>query len=184
METALLRVDECTELHPPSIELAEPLFRLINSQRAYLRHWLEWVDGAHGYEDIRKMVQDAMRFRAGGQRCTFIVLFRGEVAGSAGFVRIDRAHRRGELGYWLSQSLQGQGIMTRCCRVLAGFAFRELKLNRIIIRTPRHNLRSQGIPRRLGFTHEGTLRQDNHLRGHFYDVELYSLLKEDVERGG
>lgn len=173
-------MDESTELHPPGVELAEPLFQLICAQRAYLRHWLEWVDGANGYEDIRRMMLDSMRFRAGGQRCTFIIMFKGEVAGAVGFVRIDRAHRKGELGYWLSQALQGKGIMTRCCQTVIGYAFRELMLNRIVIRAPRQNLRSQGIPRRLGFTHEGTLRQDNHLRGSFYDVELYSLLRKDM----
>ena len=180
MEAAILRVDEFTELHPPGVELAGPLFRLIDAQRHYLRHWLEWVDGASGYDDMRKMILDAIRYRAGGQRCTFIIVFQGEVAGSVGFVRIDRSHRKAELGYWLSRNLQGRGIVTRCCRRLIDYAFNELMLNRIIIRAPKQNFPSQGVPRRLGFCHEGTLRQDNQLRGSFYDIELYSLLRKDL----
>ena len=38
MEAAVLRVDEYTELHPPTVEVAEPLFQLVDEPGAYLRN--------------------------------------------------------------------------------------------------------------------------------------------------
>jgi ribosomal-protein-serine acetyltransferase len=43
------------------------------------------------------------------------------------------------------------------------------------------NKRSQAIPQRLGFTHEGTARQAEWLYDHFVDHQIYSLLRSDVD---
>ena len=66
--------------------------------------------------------------------------------------------------------------MTKACRVLVGYAFRELRLNRVEIYCAVENQRSRRIPERLGFTEEGTHRQAEWVHDHFKDLVSYSML--------
>jgi ribosomal-protein-serine acetyltransferase len=60
--------------------------------------------------------------------------------------------------------------------------FRTLKLNRIEIRAGVRNRRSRAIPERLGFRHEGTLRQAEWLADRFVDHAVYGLLVGEWRR--
>jgi ribosomal-protein-serine acetyltransferase len=53
------------------------------------------------------------------------------------------------------------------------------KLNRVEIRAAVANERSRAIPRRLGFTEEGVLRQAERVGDRFVDHVLYAMLAED-----
>lgn len=53
--------------------------------------------------------------------------------------------------------------------------FKDLGLNYVSLRTKTRNIRSRSIAERMGFTHEGTLRDYTVLRGQFYDLEHYGL---------
>ena len=91
-------------------------------------------------------------------------------------LRVERAQRAGELGYWLSERAQGAGVMTRCVRSLTAAALGELGLHRVVIRAATGNARSRAVPERLGFDHEGTLRDAEWLHDHFVDLEVYAHL--------
>jgi hypothetical protein len=53
------------------------------------------------------------------------------MAGQIEYNYFDWLNRKTELGYWLGQSFQGKGLITKSCRVLIAHAFSELKLNRV-----------------------------------------------------
>ena len=69
--------------------------------------------------------------------------------------------------------------MTDACRAVLDYLFGELRLNRIEIQCATGNARSMGIPRRLGFTLEGTRREAELVNGKFYDLLLFSMLKRE-----
>jgi ribosomal-protein-serine acetyltransferase len=69
--------------------------------------------------------------------------------------------------------------MTRAVRALLAMAFDGLALERIEIRCAAGNVRSQAIPKRLGFTYEGTLRSAQRLHGRSVDLRIYGLLREE-----
>jgi ribosomal-protein-serine acetyltransferase len=54
-----------------------------------------------------------------------------------------------------------------------------MKLNRIQINCSVENVRSRGVPERLGFRLEGIQRQAEFINGKFGDWAIYSMLKED-----
>ena len=68
--------------------------------------------------------------------------------------------RKFEIGYWLDSRLCGQGYMTEAVQGITAFAFTELLARRVEIRCDALNEKSQAIPMRLGYWHEGTLRND------------------------
>ena len=96
-----------------------------------------------------------------------------------GTKRIDWLNGRVELGYWIGSAHQGKGIMTDACRAVIDHLFRELRLHRIEIQCATGNARSAAIPRRLGFSLEGTRREAELVNGQFYDLLLFSLLKRE-----
>ena len=80
--------------------------------------------------------------------------------------------------------------MTEAVKLMCKLCFETLKANRVEIRCDSLNLRSAAIPRRVGFIHEGTLR--NSTRGvssatkgqssELRDMHLFSLIPEDYAR--
>ena len=80
--------------------------------------------------------------------------------------------------------MQGKGIITRACRFVIDYAFKEYGLNRVEIAVFSENKRSRAIPERLGFTEEGTLRQLLWHHDHFVDLVIYSMLAEEWQADG
>ena len=175
----IVKVDEEINLCYPDIDMAPELFETIDRQRNYLKKWLIWIDDTQSVEDSKKFLKMARVFNQGGQRFSTIIFYRGKIAGVIGFVKLDKLNKKGEIGYWLSEDLQGKGIITKSCKSLISFGFQKMELNRIEILLARQNAKSEAIAVRLGFKHEGTLRQSRIINGQFYDSEIYGLLKKD-----
>jgi ribosomal-protein-serine acetyltransferase len=92
---------------------------------------------------------------------------------------IDWAERKVEIGYWLGESFQGKGLMTKACKTLITYAFAELGLNKVEIHCATENIRSCAIPKRLGFTQEGILRDAEWLYDHFVNLVVYGMLARE-----
>lgn len=110
----------------------------------------------------------------------FTIRKQDKFIGLIGFKDTDRTNKKTEIGYWLSEKYQKQGIITRSVEKLCDFAFNELGLNRVQIRCAVDNQRSKNIPQRLGFKFEGVERDGELLTGNiFTDLEIYSKLRSD-----
>lgn len=105
-----------------------------------------------------------------------------EQLGGSGF------HKRGnegslEIGYWVAVSAIGRGIATEVTAVQTRAGFELAGLDRIDIQVEPTNERSLAIPRKLGFTEEGTLRRrlehrENESRR---DSVMFTMLREELE---
>ncbi|MBS3940213.1 MAG: GNAT family N-acetyltransferase [Actinobacteria bacterium] len=71
---------------------------------------------------------------------------------------IDRTDHSGELGYWVAPDERGRRVALRGCRLLLTVAFGPLELAYVGLHAAATNTASNALARRLGFTHEGTLR--------------------------
>ncbi len=74
------------------------------------------------------------------------------------------AHTRGgrearELGYWIAKAHSGQGLAAEAVAALVRVYFEVERLERVEVHCDEENARSASIPRRLGFRHDGTLRE-------------------------
>jgi RimJ/RimL family protein N-acetyltransferase len=87
-----------------------------------------------------------------------------------------------EIGYWVAAAAIGRGIATEVAAVQTRAGFELAGLDRIDIQVDPANERSLAIPRRLGFTEEGTLRRrlEAHEEGPRRDSVVFTMLREEL----
>lgn len=158
---------------------AEELFALVEANRIYLREWLPWLDASTTVDDTRNFIKNSLEQFANNKGFQAAIIYKDKTAGMIGFHQVDWANRAVEIGYWLAADFQGRGIITRSCRYLVDYAFKELDLNRVVIRCAVGNHKSCAIPQRLGFKQEGILRQSEWLYDHHIDLVVYGMLREE-----
>lgn len=174
-----LRIDDDVVLKILEPNDADFLFALVDSNRLYLRQWLPWVDTNTTLENSKLFIlstQEQYELNFGFQ-CG--IWFRNEFAGIIGFHRIDWINRNVEIGYWLGEKFQGQGIITKACRAFVDYAFNEYKLNRVQIRCATGNKKSNAVIERLGFIKEGNTRQAEFLYDHYVDLFVYGMTADE-----
>lgn len=96
--------------------------------------------------------------RGEGAHCVAVDADDDRVLGAVG-LSVDGAELSGELGYWVAATERGRGVATRGGRLLCRLGFEELGLGYIGLMAAAGNAASNGVARRLGFTHEGTRRR-------------------------
>lgn len=172
-------VNEACELRQLEPSDAEEIFAAVCANREHLDRWLPWVESTHAAGDTRQFLEQVAANRQQGRTAAYSLRIRGQLAGLIGLHDIDQANATAQIGYWLAAAYEGQGWMTRAVRALLAMAFDGLALERIEIRCASGNVRSQAIPKRLGFTYEGTLRSAQRLHGRSVDLRIYALLREE-----
>ena len=161
---------------------SQPLFQLIDSNRAYLRCWHPWVDGLRTTGDIDRAISAWQQHQVLRRGFYAGIWHHGRLCGLIHHLNVDWVNRWTALSFLLDEAHQGRGIMTDCCRVLIQHAFDEWQLNRVTIECASDNLRSRAIPERLGFQLEGMIRGIEWLEGQFKDHAIYGLLKSEAAR--
>ena len=151
----------------------------MDANRAYLRQWLPWLDQNTRVEHTLAFVQASLRQFAAREGLAGGIRFHGALVGVAGLHRIDWANRRTGIGYWIAETHQGHGVVTRACAGLLDYAFGELGMNHVEIACAPGNARSAAVPERLGFVREATLRQREWLYDHFVDHVVYGMLASE-----
>lgn len=177
------QIDTDLELRLLEERHADTLFALVDENREYLRRWLPWVDANTSVEDSKAFIRSLLEKFARNGGIAVGIWYGGRLVGVIGFQTLDWTNRKVEIGYWLAEAFQGRRIMTRACRAMVDYAFRELELNRVEIRCAVENRRSRAIPERLGFTQEGILRQSVWLRDEPLDMVMYAMLAREWQEG-
>ncbi len=99
--------------------------------------------------------------------------------GTCGFVEWSMTHSRAEIGYALSRRYWGEGYMSEAVNAVIEFGFREMLLNRIVARCEVNNIASARVMEKVGMQLEGILRQQLFVKGRYWDLKIYSLLREE-----
>jgi [ribosomal protein S5]-alanine N-acetyltransferase len=94
---------------------------------------------------------------------------------------LNRDHRRAEIGFNLARSQWGRGMATEASRLVLGFSFPRLDLNRVEATCMPANAGARRVAEKLGTTHEGTLRRSHLRHDRFHDMDLFGLLRADFK---
>jgi RimJ/RimL family protein N-acetyltransferase len=108
----------------------------------------------------------------------FAIEVDGDFAGSIGFrpdTDIDRLNA--ELGYWLAEPYWGKGIMPEAIKQLVSYTFETFPITRIYARPFGHNLASQRVLEKAGFTLEARFNNTFIKNGELTDELIYAMRK-------
>lgn len=175
-----LTVDPEIEIRTLQRSDATAIFNIIDQERDYLGKWLPFVANTNEVDDVLEFIDYVTNLPKELLDFPFAIEKNGTLVGLIHLKSTDVLNRKTEVGYWLSEKFQKQGIITKTLTRLCDFAFNELDLNRIQLKCGVGNTASSNIPKKLGFTFEGIERDGELLSDNsFINVEVYSKLQSD-----
>ncbi|HET6279605.1 MAG TPA: GNAT family N-acetyltransferase [Polyangia bacterium] len=134
----------------------------IDSSLDHLRPWMPWMlNEPSPLSDIEARLGTFREQFMAGRDWVFGIFAPGEeeVLGGTGLhPRIGPDAL--EIGYWLRADVTGRGLATEAISALTSAGLTTFGAKRIEIRCDPRNLRSMGVPRRLGYRHVQTLIGD------------------------
>jgi len=92
-------------------------------------------------------------------------------------IREDVYRKTALLGYWISETLWGKGIMPPAIKLMTAYAFENLGLIRIQAGVLSNNPRSMRVLEKAGFVKEGVLKNNIIKNGVILDEHIYAILK-------
>jgi RimJ/RimL family protein N-acetyltransferase len=134
-------------------------------------------------EDLGEWLHKALQLKDAGTSLPWVTILKSEdrVIGSTRFSDLDRTHESAELGHtWLAPEFHGAGLNAEAKLLQLTYAFEELKLRRVALKTHHENLQSQKAMRNIGAVEEGRFR--NHFimpDGSQRHSIWFSIIRED-----
>jgi ribosomal-protein-serine acetyltransferase len=176
------KISASLSLHLLEENMASEIFNLIDSNRAHLGEWLPWVEKTLSAADSLAFIRDTSARFAKGEAATFLMRQAGEAVGTAGFhdLNSDKAHT--QIGYWLAESAQGQGLMRAAVQLLVAHFFAHYERDCIEIHCNSLNRRSQNVALRLGFSHQKTMMAETRGSTELFMFEVFMLTRTEWER--
>ena len=126
--------------------------------------WLKWMGGFFA-------AKDGLRWGITLQDGTFV--------GSAGLHRWNKEAQYAQIGCDIAYKFWGNAYGQEAMRAIIEFGWGQMKLNRIEAEIVSGNEGSVHVVEKLGFKKEGLLRQRLLKGGKFYDVLIYSVLRNE-----
>lgn len=125
------------------------------------------------------MVLTNLALKNSAIRYSIILKESNQIIGSCGFNYIDHENARAEIGYDLGKEFWGMGYASEAIHTLINNGYKEQNLNRIEAKVDPQNRKSIKLLKKLGFSYEGTLRQYEKSKGNFFDLYMFSKLKNE-----
>ena len=103
--------------------------------------------------------------------------------GVTGIHRVDAKNRHGMFGIFIGEGkYRGKGLGTEATAMVVRYAFETLNLNRVWLQVYEDNKGAIRAYEKVGFVHEGLLRQDSFRRGRYGSTVIMGLLKADLKK--
>jgi [ribosomal protein S5]-alanine N-acetyltransferase len=87
--------------------------------------------------------------------------------------------RQANIGYEIAPGYWGEGYASEAARVVVAFGFGELRLHRIWARCVAENVASYRVLEKTGMRREGRLREEEWMKGRWWDTLVYGILDHE-----
>ena len=140
--------------------------------------WMPWCVASYEREDAKAWF-DQCAASLSARSAYDMGIFAADGASFYGGIAVNQINWRwnfGNIGYWVRQSCQRQGIALRAVRAIAHFGFNYLKLTRLEIVIAVGNTPSRRVAEKAGATFECIARNRLVLFDAPIDAAVYSLI--------
>jgi N-acetyltransferase len=175
----LILEDDLVRIEP----LEEKHFELLLPTALEKEIWSFTIQKINTPEDFRKYFNTALDEKQNKKSYPFAYYNKitKQYVGSTRYGNIDFGNKRLEIGWtWLNPNVQGTGFNKHCKLLLLSYAFEQLQLNRVELKTSHLNLKSQNAMLKIGAVREGVFR--NHVvneDGSIRHSHFFSFIKEE-----
>lgn len=163
-----------------SMEDAENIYSYGSNEE--VSKYVTW-DTHRTVADTKEYIEYVLRQYENGQIAPWGIEYKlnKQLIGTIDFVWWKPRHKSAEIGYVLHQDYWGKGITTEAARALLAFGFKNMELIRIQARCLVENIGSRCVMEKIGMSYEGTLRKELYIKGKHWDINMFSILKEEFE---
>jgi RimJ/RimL family protein N-acetyltransferase len=155
-------------------------FSLIDNNRGRLEDFFPGtVAASRTYEDTRQLIANVTAMAEQKTFLPYVIVDNGNGALIAylQIKSIDWNIPKAEIGYCVDAQYEGKGVTSKAVALLVKYAFDELKIHKLLIRTHDSNIGSRKVAEKNGFILEGTIKCDHKTTsGEIVDLMYYGLV--------
>lgn len=147
-----------------------------------LAQYLPWAHDNYTRSTTQQFIRESAGAWSEGRAYDFAIRRDSDPDRHLGNVSIwfvSRANAVGEVGYWVRSDATRTGVCTEAVARILRFGFEDLDLHRIVVRIAVGNRSSERVAEKLGFIHEGTLRDDVKVGNVWMDHSIWGLLERE-----
>ena len=142
--------------------------------------WFSWCNSGFSIQDATSWISSRTANLQSGDAFDVGAFSEdgSEFLGGIAINHINKSHNMGNVGYWVPQSRQGQGIATRAVQSIIQFGFSQLLLTRLEIVAAEMNIPSRRVAEKVGAMFECIARNRVLVHGLPQPAAVYSLVSE------
>jgi ribosomal-protein-serine acetyltransferase len=167
------------ELRPLEPWQAKTLAAYTDRVREHLTPWLPWAHEVTDAASARRFLTAYAERQAADEGRIYGIWQGEELLGGMIFRVFSVEQGSCELGAWLAPEAQGRGLVTRAASLMIDWAVEVRGIVRVEWRVDPANAGSIAVAKRLGMTHEGTMRSVFAMGGTRHDLQVWSVLAEE-----
>lgn len=161
---------------------ASTLDDAIRVSLADLHQWLPWARMDYTTVDTTSFIRESIQAWKEDRAWDYSIRMKsdpGVHVGNISMWTVSKLGKIAELGYWVRTDRTSQGVCTESVNRLLEEAFTGMGHHKVVLRIAVGNDASDRVAEKLGFTREGTLREELLIRGNWVDHTLWSLLDRE-----
>jgi RimJ/RimL family protein N-acetyltransferase len=149
-----------------------------------ITRYLGFVMFPQSLEETTSFVERQLVRRGTPDEGVFVIALRDdpslEYVGAVGLHGISWRDRHCELGIVIGrEDLLGKGLGTEAIRLALGFAFDFLNMHKVNLTVFEYNERGRRCYTKCGFKEEGRIREQRFYNGHYWDVIIMGITREE-----
>jgi ribosomal-protein-serine acetyltransferase len=143
--------------------------------------WMPWCYANYSIDDAQAWFQSCARNLESHTAYEMGVFSADGEAffGGVSINQLNHEHNFGNLGYWVRQSRQRQGIASQAVKMIAEFGFDKLRLTRLEFVLAEGNHASRRVAEKVGAQFECIARNRLFIQGKPHPAAIYSLVPAD-----
>lgn len=164
---------------------AKALGDCLSTNRAWLSPWEAtnplWFSLHH---DTKASIRGLLKAYREHTALPLVLEVEGRIVGQLNVAQITYGSlSSASLGYWVIESMAGQGITPIAVGLATDYLFFEKGLHRMEVCIKPDNTASLRVVEKLGFRYEGLRRRYIHIDGAWSDHFCFALVQEEVPQG-
>ncbi len=171
------------KLQPIDSVSFEAFFELIYVNKSYIeKGFAGTVKRCQTKEEAKLLFDEWVSEESEGKIFSFFIesLETNTLVGLVNIKNIDPSVKKCEVGYFISEQMAGNGIVSKFTSDVVTYCFETLHMNKVFLRIAPENIGSQKVATKNGFQKEGVLRQEyKGFQDKYEDVMYFGLLKTD-----